>query len=115
MTEEQNKPEEEQIEQPENGTTPESTEANELEKVQAELKDVNDRFLRLYAEFDNFKRRTMKEKSEFLQVASKEVMLALLPVIDDFERAQKAEVSDIKAYKEGIDLIHQKFNNILTA
>jgi len=90
---------------------------NEVDTLKQKLKDENDRFMRLYAEFDNYKRRTIKERAELLQTAGKEVILALLPVIDDFERAQKASesVHDFKMYKEGIDLIHQKFNAILHA
>ncbi|MCC6817414.1 MAG: nucleotide exchange factor GrpE [Bacteroidia bacterium] len=89
---------------------------SEVEALKQQLHEANDKFLRLYAEFDNYKRRTMKEKTEILQTASKEVMLSLLPVIDDFERAQKAANSslDLEAYKQGIELIHHKFNNILS-
>ena len=63
---------------------------NSLTKLQAELAEANDKYLRLYAEFDNFKRRTSKERIELLQTAGKEVIVSLLPVLDDFERAQKA-------------------------
>jgi molecular chaperone GrpE len=91
--------------------------SDELSNLKKQLEESNDKFLRLYAEFDNYKRRTMKEKAEILQTAGKDVMLALLPVIDDFERAMKASenASDLKAYKDGIDLIHNKFNSILQA
>lgn len=90
---------------------------SEIDTLKAQLQEANDKFLRLYAEFDNYKRRTMKEKAEILQTAGKDVMLALLPVIDDFERAHKAASAsqDIEAYKQGIDLIHHKFSNILNA
>lgn len=98
----------------ENNTEP-ATEVSEIESLQAQLKESNDKFLRLYAEFDNYKRRTMKERSELLQVAGKEVILSFLPVVDDFERAKKADVQDIFLYKEGIDLIHHKFSSILAA
>ena len=57
----------------------------------------------------------MKERAELLQMAGREVILSLLPVVDDFERAKKADVQDIDMYKEGIDLIHHKFNSILSA
>lgn len=85
--------------------------------LQQQLNEANDKFLRLYAEFDNYKRRTIKEKSEILQTAGKDVMLALLPVIDDFERAIKAteNSTDAQAIKDGINLIHHKFANILSA
>lgn len=101
----------------ETGPAEDNTAAGELESLKARLNEANDKFLRLHAEFDNYKRRTMKEKSEILQTAGKDVILALLPVIDDFERAQRASesIQDIEAYKEGINLIYQKFNSILQA
>ena len=93
----------------------ENVDANiELENLKQQLQEANDKFMRLYAEFDNYKRRTMKEKADILQTAGKDVMLAFLPVIDDFERAHKAEYSpDFESYKQGIELIHNKFSNIL--
>src|SRR5574343_1058730 len=118
MTEEQNN-----IEQTENeavnnepSTTENQTETSEVDSLKAQLQEANDKFLRLYAEFDNYKRRTMKERTDLLQTAGKDVMLALLPVIDNFERAQKAAetAADLEAYKEGVKLIHHQFNAILT-
>ncbi len=87
-----------------------------LQKLQAELAEANDKYLRLYAEFDNFKRRTSKERIDLLQTAGKEVIVSLLPVLDDFERAQKAmeNATEISAVKEGVALIHHKIKNILT-
>ena len=91
-----------------------ATDANE--SLQQQLAEANDKFLRLYAEFDNYKRRTMKERSELLQTAGKEIILSFLPIIDDFERAMKAsETASFEAYKEGVQLIHNKFNGLLTA
>ncbi len=92
-------------------------EQNETEKLNAQLQEANDKFLRLYAEFDNYKRRTIKERAELLQTASKDVILSFLPVIDDFERAIKAadNTQDIQAIKDGIALIYNKFNQILNA
>ena len=98
----------------ENAAEPKN-EASEIDQLKAQVAESNDKFLRLYAEFDNYKRRTMKERAELLQMAGKEVILSLLPVVDDFERAKKADVQDITMYKEGIDLIHHKFNSILSA
>jgi molecular chaperone GrpE len=97
--------------------TGETDKGNEVESLKQQLQEANDKFLRLFAEFDNYKRRTMKEKSEILQTAGKDVILALLPVVDDFERARRASesIQDIDSYKEGIDLIYQKFNSILQA
>jgi molecular chaperone GrpE len=90
---------------------------NEIDVLQKQLQEANDKFLRLHAEFDNYKRRTMKEKSEILQTAGKDVILALLPVVDDLERARKAleSAQDIETMKQGIELIYHKFNSILQA
>ncbi len=86
-----------------------------LQKLSAELAEANDKYLRLYAEFDNFKRRTSKERMELLQTAGKEVMISLLPVLDDFERALKAmeTATEINAVKEGVALVQHKLKNIL--
>lgn len=92
-----------------------SKEENELDTLKAQLAESNDKFLRLYAEFDNYKRRTLKERAELIQTAGKEIILSMLPVIDDFERANKADMQDMEAYTEGIKLIHHKFNAILEA
>ena len=121
MTEEQNT-----IENPENeavnndnagADNQQVTEPSEIETLKAQVQEANDKFLRLYAEFDNYKRRTMQERALLLQTAGKDVMLALLPVIDNFERAQKAadSTSDLEAYKEGVKLIHHQFSSILDA
>ena len=82
----------------------------------AELKLVEDKYLRLYAEFDNFKRRTAAERLELFKTANQEVLVALLPVLDDFERALRSmkTVSDINGVKEGVELVNGKLKNILT-
>jgi molecular chaperone GrpE len=83
---------------------------NETEKWKMEAADWRDKYLRLYAEFDNFRKRSMKERSDLLATASGDVIKELLPVIDDFDRAIKANESaaDLEAVKEGFVLIHQK-------
>jgi molecular chaperone GrpE len=93
----------------------EAAEISAEAKLKEELAQANDKYLRLYAEFDNFKRRTTKERVELLQTAGKEVIVSLLPVIDDFDRAVKAmeNASDIAAVKEGVILVQNKFKNIL--
>ncbi|MHB1177750.1 MAG: nucleotide exchange factor GrpE [Daejeonella sp.] len=85
------------------------------DKFKAEAAEWQNKHLRLYAEFDNFKRRTSKERLELLQTAAKDVITDLLPVLDDFERAQKSmeTATDIEAVKEGVKLVHQKLKNIL--
>lgn len=86
------------------------------EKLQEEVKQLNDKYLRLFAEFDNYKRRTQKERVELLQTAGKDVIVTLLPVLDDFDRALKAmeTATDIAPIKEGILLVSNKFKSILS-
>lgn len=85
------------------------------EELEIKVKEATDKYLRLYSEFDNFRKRTQKEKLELYKTAGEEVISALLPVLDDFERAQKAmeESDDIQGVKDGIKLIHDKILNIL--
>lgn len=97
-------------------TAPEpKEELSEVDKLKAEVATLNDKYIRLYAEFDNFKRRTALERRELLQTAGKDVIVSLLGVIDDFERAGKAmeTATEVKAVKEGIELVHHKFKNTL--
>lgn len=90
---------------------------DELEKVQAELAEQKDKFVRLYSEFENFRRRSAKEKIELISNASDQMISDLLPVLDDFERAiaNNEKVDDADAIKEGINLVYQKFAAILKA
>ena len=85
------------------------------EKLKLENISLNDKYLRLFAEFDNYKRRTQKERIELLQTASKDVVISLLPVLDDFERAIKAteHTTEVNAIREGILLIQTKLVGIL--
>jgi molecular chaperone GrpE len=87
----------------------------EIATLKAQLDEQKDKYLRLFADFDNFKKRTAKERLELFQTAGKEIILSLLPVLDDFERAAKAteNMTDISAAKEGIALIHNKLLNNL--
>lgn len=82
---------------------------------EAELKEKDDKYLRLYAEFDNYKRRTSAERMELFKTAGQEIMLAMIPVLDDFERALKAmeTATDVASVKEGIELVSAKFKNTL--
>ncbi|SDD45417.1 molecular chaperone GrpE [Mucilaginibacter pineti] len=86
------------------------------DKLKDELAQANDKYLRLYAEFDNFRRRTQKERVEARETEGKELIVALLPVLDDFERAQRSmeKATDIAPIKEGVTLIQNKLKNILT-
>ncbi|WP_262248278.1 nucleotide exchange factor GrpE [Parapedobacter soli] len=85
------------------------------EQLRADLDTANDKYLRLYAEFDNYKRRVAKERIELMQVAGKEVISNLLPVIDDLDRALKAfeTATEVAPIQEGISLVAQKLKTIL--
>lgn len=87
------------------------------EKLQAELNEQKDKYIRLYAEFDNFRRRTAKERIELMQTAGKDVIVSLLDVLDDCDRAEKQmqQATDIEQLKEGIQLIFGKLRNTLQA
>jgi molecular chaperone GrpE len=88
---------------------------SEIEKLQAELSETKDKYLRLVAEFDNFRKRGSKEKLELIQTAGRDVIVSLLEVVDDSERAQKQlETSeDIQSIREGVLLVFNKFRNLL--
>jgi molecular chaperone GrpE len=90
-------------------------EVDEETKLRSEISELKDKYLRLYSEFENFRRRTAKEKLELIDTANKELMYSLLPVVDDFERAGNSDLekSDFKTYKEGMELIVNKFQNTL--
>jgi len=85
------------------------------EELEIQVKEATDKYLRLYSEFDNFRKRTQKEKIELYKTAGEGVITAILPVLDDFERAQKAmeKSDDIKDVKDGVKLIHDKMVSIL--
>ncbi|MBF9143416.1 nucleotide exchange factor GrpE [Hymenobacter properus] len=84
-------------------------------RTDAELADLKDKYLRLAAEFENYKRRTTKERIELFKTANQELMTALLPVLDDFDRARAATASttDAGAVRESIDIIQNKLNKTL--
>ena len=97
-----------------NTTTEENTEIVEKDP-QEEIAALNDKYIRLYAEFDNYKRRTAKERIELFKTANADVIKSMLSVLDDFDRAKKSmEIAkDIEAVKEGIQLIHHKLKSTL--
>jgi molecular chaperone GrpE len=99
--------------QPENAAADEKS-AEDL--LKEELSLANDKYLRLYAEFDNFRRRTIKEREDARKTEGKDVITALLPVLDDFERALKAteNATDVAPVREGVLLIQNKLKNTLT-
>lgn len=95
--------------------TEQQPEVSEVEKKQQELNEMRDKYLRLVAEFDNFKKRNAKERIELIQTANKEVILALLDVVDDTDRATKQleTATDINAIKDGVMLVFNKLRSTL--
>lgn len=84
-------------------------------KAKAEIAELKDKYLRLYSEFENYRRRTAKEKLDLIGTANEDLMVAILPVIDDFERALKAADdgnSTPESLKEGVQLIFNKLKNV---
>lgn len=101
--------------EPAEAGTEEAPAAAGPEKTEAELAEMKDKYLRLFAEFDNYKRRTAKERMDLLRTANQEMVVALLPILDDFERALQAmqTAQDVSSVKEGVDLINNKLTNTL--
>lgn len=90
-----------------------NSEAEKLNVVEEELKQLKDNYIRKVAEFENYKKRTLKEKTELILNGSEKTVIAILPILDDFERAISDKSDDPKAIKEGMQLIFNKFNKIL--
>lgn len=89
--------------------------AQELEKANEQIEEQKDKYLRLSAEFDNYRKRTMKEKAELILNGSEKSIGSILPVVDDFERALKnmETATDVAAVREGVELIYNKFMSVL--
>lgn len=87
----------------------------ELEKAQETIDEQKDKYLRLSAEFDNYRKRTMKEKAELILNGGEKSLSSILPIVDDFERAIKTmeTATDVSAVKEGVELIYNKFMAVL--
>jgi molecular chaperone GrpE len=83
---------------------------NELAELQSQLDELKDKYLRQVAEFSNFRQRSMRERADTIAMASRDTMTALMPILDDFERASKNET-----FTEGVNLVHQKLINTLAA
>ncbi len=108
---------------PENGNETQETpeipapdKNNKEEGYEEKIAELNDKYLRLYSEFDNYRKRTARERIELSKTAGEDIFKSLLPVIDDFERAMKSitDDSDVPAVREGITLIYNKFKKTLT-
>ena len=89
--------------------------AQELEKANEQIEEQKDKYLRLSAEFDNYRKRTMKEKAELILNGREKSISSILPIVDDFERALKnmETATDVAAVKEGVELIYNKFMSVL--
>ncbi|MBO5000272.1 MAG: nucleotide exchange factor GrpE [Bacteroidaceae bacterium] len=115
QTEEKQQKEAVQEEAPAAELTVEEQLANMLAEAQQMVSEERDKYLRLSAEFDNYRKRTLKEKAELIKNGAEKTLTAILPVLDDFERALKnMEASEeTKAMKEGVELIFNKFQKVL--
>ena len=109
----------EQITQPttESEQSPAAIRLYSEEEYQSKVNELNDKYLRLYSEFDNFRKRTLKEKIDLSRTASEDVIVELLPVLDDFDRAiaSMGATDKVEALKEGIQLIHAKMKAIFSS
>lgn len=117
---EQPQPEAKGQEQPE--TAPEAEkkaeaepEESEVDKLKKQLADLSDKYMRTCAEYDNYRKRTAREKADLIKSAGSDIIAGLLPVIDDFERAMThmKDKADVAAVKDGVSLIYKKFNDYL--
>lgn len=88
-------------------------EESEVDKLKAEIAEKDDRILRQQAEFQNFRRRTQKEKEELGNVVKQDVLKSLLPIIDNFERALAAETADAESLKKGVEMVHSQLMQTL--
>ena len=86
-----------------------------LNAANEKISELNDKYLRQVAEFDNYRKRVIKEKAELIKSGGEKLMVALLPVLDDFERAQESisNANDVEALREGVNLIVEKFIKVL--
>ena len=97
-------------------TSKKGTSSNkELEKYKTQVTELNDKYLRLSAEYDNYRKRTLKEKMELTKTGGEDILISILPVVDNFERALSSmdKIKDIDATKEGINLIYNNFIEFL--
>ena len=109
---------ENQIKEEKEMTADETTDqiSADIENLNQEVSELKDKNLRLMAEFDNFRKRSIKERADLIKFAGEDVLKKILPLIDDFERALLAmeTAEDVKAVKEGVDLIYSKFISFLS-
>lgn len=89
----------------------------QIKELEAELAESKDKYLRLFAEFENYKKRSVRERLDLISSASRELIVSLLPVLDDFERAKKSaeDGHSGEVFSEGVSLVYQKLNNLLSS
>jgi molecular chaperone GrpE len=106
---------ENQEDTPEVELTTEEKLQHEMAELQQQNAELKDKYMRLLAEFDNFKKRTIKEKIEFMRTAAQDTMTALLPVLDDFDRAKKNadDENSVEQFSEGVELVYNKLHSVL--
>ncbi len=99
----------------EENNTEKKVEVNPIEQIQAQLDEMKDKYIRLSAEFDNYRKRSLREKMDLTKYASEDVLQSILPLYDDFERAMKSwdESTELDAVKQGLHLIYNKFYDFL--
>ncbi|MFA8434435.1 MAG: nucleotide exchange factor GrpE [Marinifilaceae bacterium] len=87
----------------------------EIQQLGQKLQELNDKYMRLSAEFDNYRKRTLKEKMELTKSAGEKILINILPVLDNFERALQSmeEAKEIEGFKEGVDLIYSNFKDFV--
>lgn len=125
MTKKQEEIQEEEVIKDEKGAKPKKKsksskkdkQADRIEELEQELSESKDKFLRLFAEFDNFKKRTAKERIDFRATAGLDTLQAFLPVMDDFDRAKKVAETEgnEEVFSEGVTLVYQKLKSVLTS
>lgn len=89
------------------------SEEDNAAELEAQLQEKNDRILRLQADFENFRRRTMKEKEELAAVITQNLLTDLLPLLDNFERAMAVEQTDVEAFQKGVEMIFTQLREVL--
>lgn len=101
--------------QGEEATEAQNEPLSEVDQLKAKLAEMNDKYVRLAAEYDNYRKRTLKEKADLIKGAGSDILVGLLPVVDDFERGLQhmTDSADVASLKEGVDIIYKKFIEFL--